>query len=101
MLPLQWYPELHHHCPKVPIVLLGTKLDLRNDKETLDKFEESNESPITYIEGLEMADNIKAFNYLACSALPQEHVNNVFDCVIQAALCHPRKVKKKRSCLML
>ena len=33
----QWYPEVSHHCPQTPIVLVGTKLDLRDDKATIDK----------------------------------------------------------------
>ena len=28
----RWIPELHHHSPNTPIVLVGTKLDMREDK---------------------------------------------------------------------
>ena len=45
---LQWYPEVSHHCPNTPIILVGTKLDLRDDKETLEKLREKRLSPITY-----------------------------------------------------
>lgn len=26
----QWIPEIKHHCPDTPIVLVGTKMDLRD-----------------------------------------------------------------------
>ena len=30
----KWIKELHHHAPGVPVVLVGTKGDLRNDDAT-------------------------------------------------------------------
>jgi Ras-related C3 botulinum toxin substrate 1 len=33
----KWFPEIRHHCPDVPIILLGLKMDLREDKETIAK----------------------------------------------------------------
>ena len=29
---LQWEPEIRHHCPNIPVVLVGTKTDLRDGK---------------------------------------------------------------------
>lgn len=55
---LQWYPEVRHHCPNTPIILVGTKLDLRDDKETIEKLREKKLSPITYPQGLAMAKEI-------------------------------------------
>uniref|UniRef100_A0A6N2KC66 Miro domain-containing protein n=1 Tax=Salix viminalis TaxID=40686 RepID=A0A6N2KC66_SALVM len=31
----KWISELRHYAPTVPVVLVGTKLDLRNDKQYL------------------------------------------------------------------
>jgi GTPase SAR1 family protein len=44
----QWYPEVRHHCPSTPIILVGTKLDLREDKETIEKLKDKKLAPITY-----------------------------------------------------
>ena len=44
----KWCHEVRHHCPQVPIILVGTKLDLREDKETIDKLKEKRLAPITY-----------------------------------------------------
>ena len=58
---LQWYPEVRHHCPNTPIILVGTKLDLRDDKDTIEKLKEKKLSPITYPQGLAMAKEIGMF----------------------------------------
>lgn len=48
---LQWFPEVSHHCPNTPIILVGTKLDLREEKETIEKLKEKKLAPITYPQG--------------------------------------------------
>ena len=45
---LQWHPEVSHHCPDTPVILVGTKLDLREDKDTIDKLKEKKLAPLTY-----------------------------------------------------
>ena len=44
----KWNPEVTHHCPNTPIILVGTKLDLRDDKEATEKLKEKRLAPITY-----------------------------------------------------
>jgi len=51
--------------------LVGTKLDLRDDKETIAILKKNNEAPISYLEGLQMMKEIGAIKYLECSALTQ------------------------------
>jgi Ras-related C3 botulinum toxin substrate 1 len=36
----QWHPEISHHAPSTSIVLVGTKLDLREDPSTIEKLRE-------------------------------------------------------------
>lgn len=56
--PVQWFPEVRHHCPSTPIILVGTKLDLRDDKDTIEKLKEKKLAPITYPQGLALAKEI-------------------------------------------
>lgn len=56
--PFQWFPEVRHHCPSTPIILVGTKLDLRDDKDTIEKLKEKKLAPITYPQGLALAKDI-------------------------------------------
>ncbi|XP_043570653.1 ras-related C3 botulinum toxin substrate 3a isoform X2 [Chiloscyllium plagiosum] len=54
----KWYPEVRHHCPNTPIILVGTKLDLRDDKDTIERLRDKKLAPITYPQGLAMAREI-------------------------------------------
>lgn len=97
----KWFPEVSHHCPNTPIILVGTKLDLRDDSKTLDKLKERKLQPITYPQGLAMAKEIGSVKYLECSALTQKGLKNVFDEAIRAVLCPQIKPRKKRLCVIL
>lgn len=97
----KWFPEVSHHCPNTPIILVGTKLDLRDDAKTIDKLKERKLQPITYPNGLSMAKEIGAVKYLECSALNQRGLKNVFDEAIRAVLCPQVKPKKRQRCVIL
>jgi Ras-related C3 botulinum toxin substrate 1 len=96
----KWYPEVSHHCPTTPIILVGTKLDLREDRGAVDKLRERRLNPISTVQGLQMAREIKAVKYLECSALSQVGLKQVFDEAIRAVLCPPQ-VKAKKTCQIL
>ncbi|XP_054157846.1 ras-related C3 botulinum toxin substrate 1-like [Oppia nitens] len=99
---IKWWPEVRHHCPDKPIILVGTKLDLREDPKTLEKLKEKKLSPISYPMGLSMAKDIGAVKYLECSALTLKGLKNVFDEAIRAFLCpQVSPKKKKQKCLLL
>ena len=64
----KWVPEVRHFCPDTPIILVGTKLDLKNDQVTLRELKEVHQRPVTYVEGIIMQRKIGAVKYLECSA---------------------------------
>lgn len=78
-LPAQWYPEIEHHAPGVPIILVGTKLDLRDDPEVREQLRQRKMAPIQYEQAVQVAKDIKAVKYLECSALTQRNLKSVFD----------------------
>ena len=71
----KWFPEISHHAPATPMILVGTKIDLRDDPASLSKLNEKGTSPITYEQGLRLAKEIGAAKYLECSALTQKKVS--------------------------
>ncbi|MES1912196.1 MAG: Rho GTPase protein rac1 [Cercozoa sp. M6MM] len=96
----KWYPEIQHHAPGVPLLLVGTKSDLRGDEATKQQLAAKGQHIIAEEEALAMQKQIGAVKYLECSALTQEGLKNVFDEAIRAALTRPTK-KKKKACLIM
>lgn len=76
---VKWVPEIRHHCNDVPIILVGTKIDLRDDRETLSQLAQCGQCPIRREQGEKMAAKIKAIKYLECSALTQRGLKQVFE----------------------
>ncbi|CDY69676.1 BnaCnng64730D, partial [Brassica napus] len=66
----KWIPELEHYAPGVPIVLVGTKLDLRDDKQFF--VDHPGAVPITNAQGEELKKLIGAPAYIECSSKSQE-----------------------------
>ncbi len=97
----KWYPEVSHHCPNTPIILVGTKLDLREDKETMEKLTEKRLALIGYPQGRQMQKEIRAVKYLECSALIQKGLEQVFDETIRAVLQTQKLPKRKKGCTLL
>ena len=102
----KWYPEINHHCPNVPIILVGTKIDLREDKETINRLAEKKLAPVSHQQGMQLAKEIKSIKYLECSALTQTGLKAVFDEAIRAVLSPAggkggKKGEKKAGCSLL
>ena len=75
----KWLPEIQHHCPNAKYILVGTKLDLREDQMVIEKLKEKKSAPITYEKGVELSKKIGAHRYIECSALTQKNLKEVFD----------------------
>lgn len=96
----KWFPEVHHHCPGVPCLVVGTQIDLRDDKVIIEKLQRQRLRPITSEQGSRLARELKAVKYVECSALTQRGLKNVFDEAIVAAL-EPPVIKKSKKCTIL
>ena len=84
----KWVPEIQHHLPETPFILVGTEIDLREDPLIHENLLRKNEKPITYQQGANLAAKMKAHAYLECSALTQEGLSNVFYEAIRISLNH-------------
>eukprot|EP00483_Globobulimina_turgida_P011270 UN11292 len=91
---LKWIPEIKHHCPKVPFIIVATKCDL---KETdLNKAQ-----LISAQQGQKLAKQVKANGFVECSALTQHGLTETFDEAIRCVLKPQKKKRKIKDCLIL
>jgi len=81
----KWAEELRAKAPKTPIVLVCTKIDLRD----------SGKGVVSRAQGEALGDRIGATAYVECSALTQNGLPAVFDTVIDVHL-HPELFEKSK-----
>eukprot|EP00094_Tigriopus_californicus_P001206 TCALIF_01168-PA protein Name:"Similar to Rac1 Ras-related C3 botulinum toxin substrate 1 (Rattus norvegicus)" AED:0.24 eAED:0.24 QI:0/0.33/0/0.75/1/1/4/0/190 len=81
----KWIPELRHHRGEdVPVLLVGTKMDLRT--------KDNAKSCMSTLHGHALAQEVGADKFIECSALSQENVTQVFEEVARLVI-YPRKKK--------
>ena len=102
----KWYPEILHHCPGVPIILVGNKTDLREEPNIIAHLQSERMAPITKAQGIEMAQKINAIKYVECSAKTQRGLKEVFHTAAEVVVCpeiyRPNLAKKKKKiCTLL
>ncbi|KFR14531.1 Transforming protein RhoA, partial [Opisthocomus hoazin] len=85
-----WVPEIKLFCPKVPIILVATKIELRGDEGMKKKLTTADNEPMNTTEGEALAASIGANAYLECSAKTKEGVDTAREIISQCALNQKR-----------
>ena len=90
----KWIPEVMHYCPNAKLMIVGTKADLRDDPVTLQRLSERNMEPISSQMGHALASEVKAANFMECSARTQKGLSEVLNEAIRAVISPAKKSKK-------
>jgi Ras-related C3 botulinum toxin substrate 1 len=91
----KWIPEVRQHCPDAPVILVGTKIDLREGMKC------EQQSLVTSDMGEALARDISAHKYMECSAKTSEGVKNLFEEAARAAMRQRKKERSwKRKCII-
>jgi len=83
----KWVPEVRHYAPRVPIILVGTKQDIRDG-------EDAPAESVTKDEGQKMCKEVGALSYHECSAKTQNGLKQVFDTAVRTGSDHQKSTKK-------
>jgi Ras-related C3 botulinum toxin substrate 1 len=97
----KWAKEIKHYNPTTPIILVGTKSDLREDEDILNQLRNKEMKPVEESDAQSLAKRMGAVKYMECSALRRDGLKDVFDQAIISVLFPPKKSKKKKTCSIL
>ncbi|KAJ5067680.1 hypothetical protein M0811_02868 [Anaeramoeba ignava] len=92
----KWLPEVREHCPTTPIILVGTKLDLKTDPTYISK---NAVKVVSTDEAKAIANEIKAVDFIEMSALTQQNLKQTFDLAITTVLAP--KTKSEGCCILI
>lgn len=79
-----WYDEVRAYNPYVPILLVGTKTDLRDEPQYRDKIVSSQKA-------IQLTKKLDFASYFECSAKTQHGLKQVFETAIEIAIEKRRK----------
>merc|ERR1712071_609582 len=85
----KWPPEVRHFCPGKPIILIGTKMDLRDDPATQEHLSQYGRKCVSFAEGEKLATRVGAHCYVECSALSGKNIETVFQAAVDAVRRKP------------
>ncbi len=80
-----WHRDTSY-CPGAPVLLVGTKIDLRTDPGTLAHLAGEHGRLVSKEEGLAWANKLGVAGYIECSTLRQQGRKEVFDEAARIAL---------------
>eukprot|EP01087_Luapelamoeba_hula_P011020 TRINITY_DN295_c0_g1_i1.p1 TRINITY_DN295_c0_g1~~TRINITY_DN295_c0_g1_i1.p1 ORF type:complete len:202 (+),score=32.75 TRINITY_DN295_c0_g1_i1:279-884(+) len=81
---IKWIKEVRHHQAHAPVILVGTKRDLRGDPDELERLRKEQEEPVSEEDARHMMRTIGAVAYVECSAYNNDNVKAAFDEAIRA-----------------
>ncbi|OAF65178.1 Rho-related GTP-binding protein RhoF [Intoshia linei] len=101
----KWIPEVKHHCPNTPRLIVGTKIDLRHNVEIVSQLRKNNLNPITssIVHEYFKKHNMLHEEYLECSALTQYGCKRVFERAVLIVIKYRRDAAtpSSRKCILI
>lgn len=99
-LPLarQWHLEVERaNAAGKPVILVGTKSDLRNDPDALQRLEARHLAPTSYDQGLRLARELGAAAYVECASTNSPHGLADLNDVLETLTSGNSKAKRRKS----
>ncbi|CAM0136815.1 unnamed protein product [Umbelopsis sp. WA50703] len=96
----RWLPEVTHFCENIPKLLVGMKIDLRNNSNRVAQLNAVGHNLISYEEGEALGREIGA-KYFECSAMENTNVSETIQAATRAAMTGNMRRLQKKICTLL
>eukprot|EP00501_MAST-03F_sp_TOSAG23-6_P000914 GSMAST32.ASY1.ANO1.950.1 assembled CDS len=94
----KWFPSIiNSESSGANIILVGTKMDLRDDDDTIEALAYRKKKPISTAEAQSLMKEIGAVEYVECASITGEGLKEVFSAAVKASL----NKKKSGKCAIL
>lgn len=98
----EFFTELQQHAPNIPIILVATKIDLRESAEVVERMrDKTGHGPFTYEDGVALAEKLHAVKYIEICSKRLQGVTETFEEAIRAVLVSRRAPKRKGGCAIM
>jgi len=99
----KWLPEIRATVPLVPILLVGTKSDLRKKEETVETYKYVGQQSVAEEQVKQVAKMLKVSSFIECSAFTGANIKSVFDELVKLSLLSSKQNKKSKGkrCLIM
>jgi Ras-related C3 botulinum toxin substrate 1 len=99
----KWLPELRHFQPSTPIILVGTKSDLRKDENAIEALKRRGQVPVSLEQAEAAARKMRAVRYVECSAMTGHNLKLTFDEAVKTVLLGKRRDRngRQKKCLVM
>lgn len=87
----KWFPELKYHRPECPIVLVGTKVDLKDKQETVQKLRNKGQVMTSQEEINGLMERMEAKAFAEVSSKEEIALNELFDLATDVVLKNQQK----------
>lgn len=95
------YPEIKEMVPNLPIILVASKVDLREHQPTIESMAKScSRGPFSVQEGLDITAEFKAVRYMEVCGTQNEGVSDIFEEAARVALASSSAIRKP-SCIVM
>lgn len=94
----RWLKEINQYSKGTPIILIGTKVDLRSDEKAVADVKKNKDDIVVVAEAQALAKEIGAVAYMETSALQNKGVAEIFEKCLQVRYM---EVKKASGCNLL